>query len=202
MAPICICPHADSSNEIVNNAKYLTLDQAAAVASGYFPCCGYWAKSKEFIHANPNMANEISLWHQQLQQEVASGELRSKVDRLNRTERLIDREVLKKRLAKRESEATGIPAQPKSDATPASSGQAWISTARAIGKEIVGNLAKKERYQNQLQVAEMVYAEMKEMENTGESGVNWHSRGIPSAETIKRRALKGLILKYRHIAKF
>jgi len=101
MALKCICPHEDDHNEIVNAAEWLTLDQAAAVATGYRPCCASWVKRKEFIHAHPNEAYEVSLFRHELQQEVASGEFESKANRLNRTERLINRQVLERWLAKR-----------------------------------------------------------------------------------------------------
>ena len=92
----CICPYEDDGNTIANEADYLTLDQAAAVAAGYQPCCAFAVKSREFIHCNPDKAEEVNLFLQKLSQEVACGNLKSKRSRLNRAEHLLDRNELEK----------------------------------------------------------------------------------------------------------
>ena len=76
MAPKCICPHEDFSNAITNTSEFLTLDQAAAVASGYKSCCAHWVQSEDFSRLKPDRAEAVSLYRQELMQEVASGELK------------------------------------------------------------------------------------------------------------------------------
>ena len=91
--------------------------------------------------------------------------------------------------------ATETVAQPKLGATPASSGQAWIPKAREIGIEIVKDLAKKHKCQNQNQIAKKVRVEMEKRKGAGEPGVTGRGVRIPSEGTIKRHALKGLVLR-------
>jgi hypothetical protein len=90
----CICPYQDSSNEIASNYPFFKLEEAAAVASGYSPCCAYWRKNKEFRYHSQDACDEMDRWEQVLRRAVAGGELASKANRLEPTERLIPRSDL------------------------------------------------------------------------------------------------------------
>ena len=104
----CICPYQDSSNEIASNYPFFKLEEAAAVASGYSPCCTHWRKNKEFRDRTKDLCDEMDHWQQVLHREVASGRLESIENRLQPTKRLIPRQALELWLAEREpNEASG-----------------------------------------------------------------------------------------------
>ena len=90
----CICPDADFSNMVSSEYPHFTLAEAAAVASGYSPCCTRWRTNNEFSNHYADPCEAMDLWEQQLRRAVAGGELKSVHNRLAPTERLIPREAL------------------------------------------------------------------------------------------------------------
>lgn len=97
----CVCPNEDDRNEITNRRRLLTIDQAAAVASGYQPCCAEWVQSDHFVRSKPDRAEVVSLFSQELMQAIACRELKSVPNPLKRRERLVDRQLLTRWLADR-----------------------------------------------------------------------------------------------------
>lgn len=83
--------------------------------------------------------------------------------------------------------ATGIAAQPGSDAEPAPV-QAWIKTAKEIGKE----LANKLKNLSLEQIAERVHDVMAKEKAAGKTGMTGRGGIMPSAASIKRHALIGI----------
>ena len=74
----CICkPYEELSQEIASNYRFLTFDEAVAIASGFSSCCAYRLHSAEFSIAHPNISYEMDLWRQELHREVAGRGLRS-----------------------------------------------------------------------------------------------------------------------------
>jgi hypothetical protein len=104
----CICPYQDFRNENASNYPFFTLDEAAAVASGYSPCCTHWRNNKEFRDRTKDLCDEMDHWQQVLHREVASGRLESIDNHLEPKKRLIQRQALELWLAEREpNEASG-----------------------------------------------------------------------------------------------
>lgn len=97
--PKCLCPFEGPDTEITKQYPFLTVAEAAAVASGYSPCCTYWRNSKDFINIYQNQIEEMDLWEQELYREVACGKLQSIRDRLDPKRRLIPRRALDEWLA-------------------------------------------------------------------------------------------------------
>ena len=102
-----ICPDEDFSNMVSTEYSFFTLAEAAAVASGYSPCCTRWRTDKEFRYHCANPCEVMDLWEQQLRRALAGGELASVSNRLTPGERLIPRDSLETWLAKRKGKGKG-----------------------------------------------------------------------------------------------
>ena len=200
----CLCPYEDLTNEIASKYSFFTLKEAAAVASGYSPCCSYWRNDAivRKTYADPCM--EMDLWEQALRRAMEGGGLESVANCLDPAERLISRQALELWLeAQKGGEVSGndkgnkegpipaateITAQSKSDAMPTSSGQAWILKAREIGIQI----ANEPIIRNQEKIAKAVWKMMTQKHHNGEPDMTGRGEKVPSAESIRRHALKGL----------
>lgn len=90
----CICPNADLRNMVSSEYPSFTLAEAAAVVSGYSPCCTHWRTNKEFRYHCTDPCDVMNLWEQALRRALAGGELKSVRNRLVPTERLILRSDL------------------------------------------------------------------------------------------------------------
>lgn len=90
----CICPQADFRNMVSNEYSSFTLAEAAAVASGYAPCCTHGRTNQAFRRHCADPCDEMDLWEQTLGRAMAGGELKSVPNCLKPTERLIPRSDL------------------------------------------------------------------------------------------------------------
>jgi hypothetical protein len=130
----CICPYQDSSNKIASNYTAFTLEEAAAVASGYSPCCTHWRKNKEFRYHTKDLCDVMDLWEQELHREVASGRLVSIANHLEQTKRLIPRQALELWLAELErNEASGEDVSNNPDSLVTQRAKAIAEVIKALG---------------------------------------------------------------------
>lgn len=104
----CVCPDEDLHSLVAREYPFFTLAEAAAVASGYSPCCAYSRENAELRYCGGDKIEyafeDMDLWERALRRAVGGGELASVRNRLEPTERLIPRNALESWIDQRRQE--------------------------------------------------------------------------------------------------